>query len=50
MRKAMEKKKFRGSLASEEFALLYVQDTINSENFEAHIFFSIKKRVVSSVL
>jgi len=45
MRKAMEKKKFRGSPASEEFALLYVQDTINSENFEAHIFFSIKKEL-----
>lgn len=48
MRKAMEKKKFRGSPASEESAFLYVRDTTNSENFKAHIFFSIKKRIYYS--
>jgi len=37
MRKAMEKKKLRGSPASEEFALY---SRYNSGNFKAHIFFS----------
>lgn len=37
------KEKLRDSPASEEFALLYVQDTTNSENFKAHIFLSKKK-------
>lgn len=37
------KEKLRGSPASEEFALLYVRDTTNSENFEAHIFLSKKE-------
>lgn len=41
--KGDEKEKLRGSPASEEFDLLYVRDTTNSENFEAHIFFSKKE-------
>jgi len=44
MRKAMEKKKLRGSPASEEFALLYVRDTTNSGNFNSYILFSKKKK------
>lgn len=50
MRKAMEKKKLRGSPASEEFALLYIQDTTNSENFKAYIFPQIKKSNILSVI
>lgn len=48
MRKAMEKKKLRGSPASEEFALLYIRDTTNSQATLKHIFSSPPPKKESS--
>lgn len=44
------KEKLRGSPASEEFALLYIRDTTNLENFKTYIFLSKKGRDFSSLL